>query len=516
MKNDTMIPKVVLISFGPLDSAGINLLHSNLVKNYFKVYSISLFYLNNKEKDRITEFVHKNKPLIVGISVDSQSLIRTVDLTKKLKEISDSFILWGGPHPTIDPEECLKYADGICIGDGEKLIVELAKRINAKKSLRGIKNLWFRSKNRIIKNETGDVVKDLNSLPFPYIFNDYKWKLVNNIFYKKLPFHFLKNYQFISPVMTTRHCPYSCSYCMNSLMNECRKPQKPKQAKYLIEELKRKINESDILYVTFEDDIFPMDDYFLNHFIKLYKEEIDLPFFIHLHPKNANFKKLKLLKEIGLDTCGSGIQTASAKIKQIYNRQSKNKDFVKLYKILTKLKILVGNDVIIAPFEDINDIMKTAKLIFKIRKRTLFHFHKLLFYKNYPLTKFCLENNMITSDRIIGLDFTTGQLISDTDNLEIKQMKFYLVLKMSSLGLQPKKAKRIVLLFKDNEKLLKFLVKLFLFYENVSYIPNQLIRLMQKLINGDIRMKKKIIKMLFLSIKNYNGKKVSYGAMVNN
>lgn len=85
MKNDKIIPEIVLISPSPFYTLGTNILHSYLVKNYFRVFSFSLFYFNDEEIEKIAEFVHKNKPRMVGSSVYSQSLVSTIDLTKKIK-----------------------------------------------------------------------------------------------------------------------------------------------------------------------------------------------------------------------------------------------------------------------------------------------------------------------------------------------------------------------------------------------------------------------------------------------
>jgi len=49
--------------------------------------------------------------------------------------------VWGGPHPTAKPEECLQYADLVCLGEGEESLVDLAESIAAGQAVDHIPNI---------------------------------------------------------------------------------------------------------------------------------------------------------------------------------------------------------------------------------------------------------------------------------------------------------------------------------------------------------------------------------------
>ena len=68
---------------------------------------------------------------LVGNSLMTNFFDNAVQMTQQLKKDLEAPILWGGIRPTIRPEECLNYADMICIGEGEHAVVELAKRMSA-------------------------------------------------------------------------------------------------------------------------------------------------------------------------------------------------------------------------------------------------------------------------------------------------------------------------------------------------------------------------------------------------
>jgi len=58
----------------------------------------------------------------------------TRELTLRMGARSGAPIIWGGVHPIVRPDECLEYADMICVGEGEGLVVELADRLRKRRA----------------------------------------------------------------------------------------------------------------------------------------------------------------------------------------------------------------------------------------------------------------------------------------------------------------------------------------------------------------------------------------------
>ena len=57
---------------------------------------------------------------IIGFSSYSSHAEITKKLFKEIKILNrNAYIVWGGIHPIIDPEDAIKYADAICTGEGE-------------------------------------------------------------------------------------------------------------------------------------------------------------------------------------------------------------------------------------------------------------------------------------------------------------------------------------------------------------------------------------------------------------
>ena len=105
---------------------------------------------------------------LIGISLMSNQMMQAISITEYLKSHGISApIIWGGVQPTVEPEECLKFADMVCIGEGEEAIVELAHRMEENRPYLQTNNIWFNTSNGIVRNELRPLIQNLDSIPFP-------------------------------------------------------------------------------------------------------------------------------------------------------------------------------------------------------------------------------------------------------------------------------------------------------------------------------------------------------------
>ncbi|MDP2943370.1 MAG: cobalamin-dependent protein, partial [Candidatus Omnitrophota bacterium] len=151
--------------------------------------------------------IRKEEPDVIAFSVTSARYSWLKGIASEIKYFSKAKIVVGGPHPTFFPELINEdFVDVICIGEGEVALSELAKRMEAGSDISGIKNLHVKEKGAIHKNEVGNLIADLDSLP--YAARDV---------YDAYP---LFGMQGTSIMLSGRGCPYRCAFCFNKKYNE--------------------------------------------------------------------------------------------------------------------------------------------------------------------------------------------------------------------------------------------------------------------------------------------------------
>ena len=108
------------------------------------------------------------KPDVIGFSADTATFSDAVEMASRIKEIlPNTYIVFGGPHPTICPKETIEKdpIDAICIGEGESAMGELCQYIQIGKAPIDVRNLWVKHNNKIYKNLQRPYLQDLDSIP---------------------------------------------------------------------------------------------------------------------------------------------------------------------------------------------------------------------------------------------------------------------------------------------------------------------------------------------------------------
>jgi len=161
------------------------------------------------EDVRIQEIARQFKPDLIGITANTTQVMSAWKEAALIKEVAgDAPIVLGGPHPTVLPHEsaALPQIDLVARGEGEATWEELSERLADGKDWRGVAGLTYRHDDEII-DEPDRGTLDLSQLPRP------AYHLFNMDRYTNLQPATDRVDGFSFPIMTSRGCPYRCSYC---------------------------------------------------------------------------------------------------------------------------------------------------------------------------------------------------------------------------------------------------------------------------------------------------------------
>jgi len=408
MKNNN----IILITFYDLDSFAVHTLHAVLKRAGFNVYSIFFKSLNinstvnpptDSEISCLIQLIKKLGPFIVGISFRSTFFELACRITEEIKKNLDTLIVWGGIHPTIRPEQCVELTDVVCVGEGEGAIVDLAERLFAGEKIDGIRNLWIKKEDETIKNDPRPLIQDIDSLPFPDFSNENKYFINGPKTTSLLSLAQRTGYS----IMTSRGCPFHCTYCYNSIAQKIYKNKgsyvRRRSVHDVIEEIvQAKRNLKNLSYISFLDDLFTFNIDWIKEFHDRYKKDVNLPFYCHIHPRFADEEMISLLKDAGCAGITMGIQTGSEESRHKYfERYENNNEIINSARILHKHKIECTYDLIMDnPLETDIDKGETFNLLLELPKPFELCIHSLTYFPETKLTKLLLEKGIIAEEDV--------------------------------------------------------------------------------------------------------------------
>ena len=157
------------------------------------------------------------EPHIVGITANTTQITAAWRDAALSKSVSNAPVILGGPHPTVLPEESAAkpFVDAVVRSEGEATWVEMLSRLDqaepkAGMSWDGIAGITFRQAdgNVVSAPDRPPIpVEELDTMPFP------AWHLFRLDRYTNLQPAVDQVSGHSLPILTSRGCPYRCTYC---------------------------------------------------------------------------------------------------------------------------------------------------------------------------------------------------------------------------------------------------------------------------------------------------------------
>ena len=354
--------------------------------------------LNDNDIHEVAQFMAKGD--IAAFSSMTQSCSNVYKIIAEIRKLNpNSYIMWGGIHAIVEPEDAIKHADAVCTGEGEfafKIFLELFKKGEDFTTAPGF---WFNKDNKIIKNRNLPLMSeiDMDELP-PLTYKDGELIYHRGKGFKPLDFSTLIDYEELSyATVWSIGCPLHCSFCANTKFIEndiAYRRLRHSSVRTIINELKRAFSKQPHLSViAFHDDSFLALPYkTLEEFCKLYKAEIKIPFAVYgVIPNYVKEDKIALLLDAGLNQVRMGIQSGSERILEFYRRPTKLQRIKEAAAILNKYRkymIAPQYDIITdKPVETPDDTKATVDLIYEMPRPFTLNVYSLRVIPNTQLAK---------------------------------------------------------------------------------------------------------------------------------
>ena len=280
------------------------------LKQYQKhnVYTLNLNETAADAEDFLRDLIILNKINIVATGGLSQQYSNIFNVVSTAKHISSEIVtIVGGGYISSDPEAAMLAMPQIDIGviaEGEITICELVDAIELKRDLNSIQGIVFRYRDYFITTKSRPEIKNLDELPFP----DYEGFSYSS-YLEKFPTLFSVSDKGSAVLLTSRSCPYKCTFCFHPAGNTYRK----RSLDNVFRELDMLVSKHSLTSILILDELLGVDKKRLYDFCERIKK-YHLPWWTQMRVDSASQDTLQLMKDSGCRMITLGIESADDNI----------------------------------------------------------------------------------------------------------------------------------------------------------------------------------------------------------
>jgi radical SAM superfamily enzyme YgiQ (UPF0313 family) len=306
--------------------------------------------------DALEKHLLAERPDVVAVYVNLMTKLNVLKIIRTVKqapELQHTRIVLGGPEVKNHiPRFMESGADFIVSGEGEETMTELVTALQQKQtSFETVKGLsWKNAKGETITNETRELLKNIDQLPFP------ARKKVDLQFY----FDAWKErhgYSMIS-VSTMRGCPYTCKWCSRAVYGLSYRRRSPK---LVVDEIAWIQENYTVDMLWFVDDVFTVSHKWLRDFCdELKRRNITVKYEIITRADRMNEEVIQLLVQSGCFRVWIGAESGSQKIIDAMDRRVDVQQVREMIRLTRRYGVQAGTFIMLGyPGETRDDIRET-------------------------------------------------------------------------------------------------------------------------------------------------------------
>ena len=400
---------------------GLAYLHSYLEKKGHIIHSIFLNdYTYEYCKKTFLKLLTEQKPDVVGFNVLTQNRTSTFHLIQLLhKKYPSIRILIGGMHATVMYEQIIKRFPFVIavLGEGEITAGEVLDKFKYNKSLRAVAGIAYWSNHKIIKTKNRELIKDLDTLPFP------KHEA------------FFTPERTIASITTIRGCPFHCSFCvLNKVTRSYPRVRSLKNVFAEIEYLMKKYPQLDTIWLM-DDQFFLINERVIKFCKEVIKRKIKLKFICSGRFKPISKKMVSVLEKAGFIQVLLGLESGSPKILNLCHKYITQDDVMKAVTLFKNTKIQLTTFLIVGLYGETDEtVNETIQFVQKIQKIKYIFFGDIFLPIPYPGTELyeIAKKSKNLSDSFWLTDKQTPYF---TVEHSLKELRMYKKRIMDSIGL---------------------------------------------------------------------------------
>jgi radical SAM superfamily enzyme YgiQ (UPF0313 family) len=364
--------------------------------------------------DNLEKEIKNYNPDIVAVTSTTSMIYDAYKVSELSKNIDTNIkVVLGGPHVTFTPDITFienPNVDFIVRGEGETVFSNLLDFLDGKYNIRNVRGLSYKKDDMIVNNPPEILIKDIDSIPLPAL--------------DLLPMdRYMMDNRPFGTIMTSRGCPYNCSFCSSSL--QFGKQWRGHSTERVIEELKILSEKYHKKEIEFLDDTFTLNmKRALELTEKMKKENMDISWSASSRVNLFTDELARSMKNAGLHTIYFGIESGSQKTLDFIGKGINLDLSIKAVKKANDAGLhSLGSFIIGFPDETIEDVKNTINFSKKL-KVTVAQFTIATPYPGTKLWEYVMEKKLLLSRD--WRMFTTLSPIIKLKNFTSKQIQTWL------------------------------------------------------------------------------------------
>jgi anaerobic magnesium-protoporphyrin IX monomethyl ester cyclase len=303
--------------------------------------------------------IERLQPDYLGISATTISVTNGARIAARLKELVPGVVtILGGAHVSAIPERTLEAFSSIdfgVVGEGEGALVELLARLDEGRAVDDVPGLAYRRDGCIRVSPQAPYIDDLDSLPLP------AWDLLPDFPHRFQPSLFSYPQTPVATLITSRGCPFSCSFCDRSTSGRKGRMHSVES----VVQLCRHLVGLGVRHIIFLDDLFTVRK---QRVVEICQAFLDNGFTFSWscdsHPNLLDLDTMRLMKRAGCWQIAYGIESGSQRILDVVKREVRiprmrqTLRMTRVAGIRSKGYVMIGH-----PTEDFDSLAETAAFL---------------------------------------------------------------------------------------------------------------------------------------------------------
>jgi len=266
--------------------------------------------------DAVSEQIAALRPDYLGISSTTISVTNGARIAARVKDLCPGVTtILGGAHVSAIPTRTLEAFPSIdygIVGEGEHALFDLLARLQRGAALDDAAGLVWRRDGTIRANPRAAYIDDLDALPPP------AWDLVPNFPYGFQPSLFSYPRTPVATLITSRGCPFSCSFCDRSTSG---KKGRTHSVGYIVG-LCRALVERGVRHIIFVDDLFTVRKQRVQDLCHAFLDAgFSFSWSCSSHPNLLDFQTMQLMRRAGCWQIAYGIESGSQRVLDVVKRE---------------------------------------------------------------------------------------------------------------------------------------------------------------------------------------------------